>query len=221
MTTLWSAYQKFVLPDVPQCPAPLCVDAIRAAATEFLQITRFWHVATLAQAVAAATTPRNVPITIPGGGKAWAPIWVNWHPASSTTDMVELTSKSSQDMDALVPNWRASLDTRSTPAYYTMRGEASLVLGPWPAADGTVDYDFSFVPTASSTGCIDDLFDLFYETVAIGAIARLLMKPKQPWSDMNEGSGLMKLFELKCADAAVREDRGRTPAIITTRTEYR
>ncbi len=219
MTIAWSEYQKFVMPEVPKCPAPICVDAIRAAATHFLKETRFHHVATLAQAVTTAGT-RSVAVTIPSGSKAWAPLWVNFHPASSTTVMTELVAKSPQDLDALVPNWRASLDTVGSPAYYTMRGEALIALAPWPDANGSVDYDFSFIPTPASTGYIDDLFNLFYEQVALGAKAKLFLQAGQPWGNAAIGAAYWKEFELMCAAAAVREDRGRANSIITTRTEY-
>lgn len=221
MAITWNEYLKFVLPEVRQAPSNLCIDAIRAAATEFLKITRFYHVTILAQAVLAAASPRNVGITIPGEAKLWTPTWVNWHPASATTGMIELVAKTPQDLDALVPSWRSSQDTAAVPKYYTMRDATNLVLAPWPAANGSVDYDAAFIPTPDSTGCIDDLFYLFYDQIALGAKAKLMLQGGQTWGNPKLGAAYWSQFELEAATAAVREDRGRAPAIITTRTEVR
>ena len=218
MTIAWSEYRPFVAPEVAGCPVNMLDNAIREAAIEFCKLTSVHHVATLAQAVTAAGT-RSIAITTPAGSKAWEPLWVNWH--RSTTDFSPLTPKAPQDLDVLVPGWRSQQDTPGSPLYYTMRAEASLVIAPWPDANGTVDYDMAFIPTPTGTGYIDDLFNLHYAAIVKGAKAKLFQQASRPWANVNLGAAYERQFMLACSSAGVREARGKTDAVMTTDSNYR
>jgi hypothetical protein len=217
MAQTWNKYLKWVLPEVQQCPIDQCLDAIRQAAIEFCKLTRAYHVLTTGQAINSATTPHDVPITIPAGAAFWTPRYAVVTMGGQKYDLVP---KGPQDLDGLVEHWRTSEDTPGEPLYMTTRTSGSLVVAPWPSSSGTISYDVSFIPSPSSIDGPDFLLNEQGLLIGQGAKGILLMQGTQKWGKPDLGAAYWAKFKADCGGEQTRYDRGQVDATITTRSEY-
>lgn len=221
MSVAWDIYHPFVAIHAPHAPYKLLTDMVRFAAIEFCKITNVWHVLTTGSAITTGANPRTFAVTVPQYTKPWMLRWAQWHIASAATDVVPLTCVTHEELDTLVARWRSGHDDKGTPQYITMRTEGYLVMAPWPDANGTLDYDVSYIPAIDSVAGHDDLYHHFGETIAQGAAARLLAIDKQPWTNLVKAKDLDRDFHRNAADAMVHIERGRSQSIIRTATDYR
>lgn len=215
MSVAWSEYLKWVLPEVPGVPNGMAIDAVREAAIDFCKVSRHYQVTSFAVAVAATTTPRSITVAPVANAKFFVPVAGIWHPSISVSETLE--AKTPVEFDALVPGWRSSNDVRGVPKYLTTRDENVLTIGPWPDADGTIDYTIAMIPSADSTSGPDGLFDVHHMTIAMGAKALLFLQ-RQKWGDPKLGASLYAEFQVRAANESSRIDRGRTNAPLRTRS---
>ncbi|CAB4122884.1 hypothetical protein UFOVP33_71 [uncultured Caudovirales phage] len=113
---------------------------------------------------------------------------------------VPLNSKSVAWLDAQLPGWRTS---RAVPKYYTQLDTEQLILAAVPDSDikGGLTLTLALQPAQSATGLPKWIFNQYLYTLADGAIARLMLMPNKPWTDLQNGSDRRAKFDAGIANA--------------------
>ncbi|MEO8021072.1 hypothetical protein [Polaromonas sp.] len=166
----WDQFFRDVLPDVPGCPEPVAEHAILRAAQEFFQRSRAWHL-------------WLDDITTRGEISAYD---LNLEPNSelvrlegATLDGEIISLSRIEDMPS---NWRTQSSGMRTCVFTTDSKTVQLL--PIKAADMKLSIRASLKPSNNAPGIADDLFDLYVETIAMGAKSRLMAQPGKDYSNM-------------------------------------
>jgi hypothetical protein len=185
------------MPDVPDCPEPLALNAIRNAAIDFCTQTLWLQEDYGVVAVTAATLPFTL---VPPAGLSVAQIMVG------VMNGIPLVSTTIDELDSRVLGWR---DARQQPRAYFQPAPGVIDFYPRPA--GTDSHDVflrvAYAPTRTSTSVTDRLYDDYVEDIAAGAIARLMAIPGRPWTNAEAGKyydGIFKSAKVKGAIEAAK-----------------
>lgn len=166
-----------VLPDVPGCPEAMALDAIRDAAIVFCERTKV-HKVDLDPITLQASTPTTsfvVPASTP-----------QTRVARIEQALYGTTPLDFKDADWLAVNLERTWRTKTgTPQYITQDDEESFRVVPYLTAIATVDLDLfvSLKPTQASTDIEARLWREYREVIAAGALARLMLSPKKPYTN--------------------------------------
>lgn len=168
----WSAFAPWVKPLVPGCPDPMVERALCDAAIEFCEMTQaFTERATLrtraGQPVYEVVSDDGIPGMVQGvtlDERVLPPVFLE-----------ALTN-------AYGEAWK---DHTGTPRYYIGDGEDQLRLYPTPEIDEVGTMTLAIRPSRTDTQWDDRLFERYGETIADGALARLLNQVSTPWVDPN------------------------------------
>lgn len=176
------AFYQDIVVHLPECPEPLMDNAIRNAAIEFCQRTLAWNEAMDAESVAATDLPYQV---------------VGWPSGSVVCDILAMSvggkqvdQKNARTLDQR-GDWRA--ETGAVEGYIQTAQDA-FDLWPRPAEAVSVIVTAAFAPTKTADTLPDFLYHQYAEAIAAGALARLFVIPRQPWTDPAAGSGWGGLF---------------------------
>jgi hypothetical protein len=209
-TVAYTAWLPEVMPDAPDCPEVVALNAIRNAAIEFCNETLYWQ----ADIGAVALTDALLPYTI-------AP------PASTVVAQVMVASllgrplavTNIQELDNRVVNWR---EAEGQPRAVFQPDPGVLDLYPRPA--GTDSYDVfirvALAPTRASTTVDDRLHIGYLEDIAAGALSRLLAMPNRPWSNTEGARYYGSTFASAKVEAAIEATKsfGRGELMVQMRT---
>lgn len=197
----WSAFAPWVKPLVPGCPDPMVERALCDAAIEFCELTQaFVERATLnvrsGRATYEVASDEGIPGMVQGvtvDGNVLPPIF----------------------MDALTnvygEEWK---NHTGAPRFYLGDNEDTLRLYPIPDADLTGTMTLSTRPGRADTTCDDRLFERYGETIADGALARLLNQTSTPWADPVMGAARRVKFQQGINKVRAKVASAYTPANI-------
>lgn len=192
------------LPDInvyaPGCAVPTAYLAIRQAATEFCERTRLWRYADDFDITEDDAEGINTPY-----GSVLHEIELVQH------DGRELGPRTVSWLDAFEKGWRAgALDGQ--PSYVTQTEPNTLRIVPFQA--GHIDLFVWLKPSGDAEEVPDFLVDQYRETIAHGALGRLLAIPGKPYSNPQLATAFIqswvsRLDALSAAGTAGQQ-RGRT-----------
>ena len=111
-----------------------------------------------------------------------------------------------------VDDWRNATGTPE----YILGGTTSLQLVPAPDAGGTLTLKVALKPSPSATGIDDDIFNEYREAIVHGALARMMLSPKKPYSSPQLAPYHAQQFEIKAGQAGVRQARNYSRAPLQT-----
>jgi hypothetical protein len=200
---LWRDFYDLMMPDLPGCPSAAADSALRQSAIAFCEQSLAWQGTHPDISVAAGTAEY-----------AFTP------PADAVVHSIIHAALDGEEI-ALYPGepGMGSINLhrgKGTPAYI-LAGAASLTLVPAPGAPGTLSMTVAFKPSPASTGIADGQFNEYREAIIHGALVRLMLSPKKPYSSVQLAQYHQQQFAAKTAAAGQRVARGYTRAPMQTR----
>lgn len=203
-----------VLPDVPGCLEAVALDAILDAAVVFCERTKV-HKADLAPITLQANTPATAFV---------APVSAPQTRVSLILDAVYgTTSLSFRDPDWLRihydPIWRTKT---GTPQFITQDDEDSFRVVPYLTTTATslLNLFVALKPTATATDIEARLWREYREVIQAGALARLMMSPKKPYSNAILGAANNDMFESAIARIAHKAFKGHVRSRTRTKAHF-
>lgn len=113
---------------------------------------------------------------------------------------VHLTAKSISWLDTQLPGWRTQ---PAVPKYYTQVDTDQIILAAVPDSNisGGLTMTLALQPSQSSQGIPKWIFNQFMYALAEGAMARLMLMPNKPWTDLATGAMHASNFSGSIANA--------------------
>lgn len=202
MTKLWTDFYDLVVPDLPGCPFGMIDNALRQAAIEFCEQSLAWTYQHPDVAVIAAT-----------GVYAFVP------PSDAVVHAItyaafngsEIASHSGES-DLRIWDWRNQTGTPE----YVLGGATSLTLVSTPDIDGTLTLTVALKPSPTATGVDDSIFNEYREAIIHGALWRLMLSPKKPYTNAQLATYHQQQFTILTGQAGMRQARNYTRAPLQT-----
>lgn len=113
---------------------------------------------------------------------------------------VPLDPKAIEWLNHETPGWRT---TRKTPKYFTQVDTEQIILAAVPEASiaGGLTLTLALQPSQNSTGMPKWIVNQYLYALADGAIARLMLMPGKPWTDLVTGQDKRSKFDAAIANA--------------------
>ena len=200
---LWRDFYDLIMPDLPGCPSAAADSALRQSAIAFCEQSLAWQGTHPDVSVAAGTA--EYAFTPPVNAVVHAII----HAALDGEEIALYPGE--PGMGSINRHGRKGI-----PAYI-LAGAASLMFVPAPGAPGTLSMTVAFKPSPVSTGIVDGQFNEYREAIVHGALVRLMLSPKKPYSSTQLAQYHQQQFTVKTAAAGQRVARGYTRARLQTR----
>jgi hypothetical protein len=207
-----NVFLPYVLPSVMGCPDVMARDRILAACIDFCEQTQAWQDWLTPIDVVANTQDYTLPV--PDGAAIAGLEEVKLGDAR----LDPLTRADALDLYG--ETWDS--DLRGTPAGYLRPDDYTLSLCPIPAdsATGLLKVYATLQPARNATTVPDQLAEHHRETIAHGALARLLAVPGQPWSNPPLAAFYAQQFAGQIGSAAGKAAKGLTRRPLRSRTVY-
>jgi hypothetical protein len=121
----------------------------------------------------------------------------------------ELSAVAEADLEVL-------RNSSGTPAY-VLAGAAFIELIPAPDSGGILLLSVALKPSPSASGIDNAIFDEYRHAIAHGALARLMLSPRKPYTNVQLAQYHAQQFAIRSADAGTRAARSHTRAPLRTR----
>lgn len=202
---LWSDFYDYVSPDVPGCPQNAQAIALRFAAIAFCEQSLSWSYDHPDVAVVVATP--EYPFVPPDSESVVHAI------TYAEFNGAEIGYEYSKD-NIYIYDWR---NKTGTPDYVIMRSNLpNLKLIPVPDVAGTLKMSVALKPSLDSTGIDDSIFNEYRDAIVHGALARLMLSPKKPYTDGQLAQYHKQQFQIMTGQAGTRTDRDGTREPLRT-----
>lgn len=189
-----------VMPHVPGADTDIVVNAIKRAVIQFCVKSLVWRV------------PSD-PITVYADGTA------DIDSPESNTQVVKVLSaklagrkdpilpKSPEWLDAWNPDWRTAIGEAQ---YFTQDNPLQMLvtLAPGSQLVGALTAQLALAPSIVSSGVEKWILDRYAEPLASGAIGRLMIMAKKPWTNAQLGLGHMQEFQAGIGAAMAQAAKG-------------
>lgn len=200
--TPWNAFFDLLSPDVPGCPQAAQVVALRQAAITFCEQSLAWKY-------------DHPDITVSVGTAKY----LFDSPAEAVVHVVTYAEFNSAQLETRIMerdinNWTLRLAV-GTPEYL-LGGPISVTLVPMPDVAGTLKLKVALKPSPTGDGVDDVIFNEYREAVVHGALSKLLLSPKKPYTDMTLANYHAQLFHIQTACAGMRESKNYNRAPLET-----
>lgn len=192
----------------PGCAVPTAYFGIRQAAIEFCERTKLWRhedelTVTAADPETIVTPTGAVLIDIEtatfNGGEPLVPQTARW-------------------LDARYPTWRTGGVVDGEPAYLTQLDQNTVRIVPGQA--GTLNISMWLKPSQDCTTVPDFLPDQYRETIAWGALGRILMTPNQPYTNPQLAANFLAGFDSKITGLSGKGITGQQRARVRTTASF-
>lgn len=159
-----------VMPELPECPVPLIMDAANEVIEDFCRRTGVW------------TVPLDYFTTYPGVST----YQVDVPTGSRVIDMMSVTcggrpmrQASAAALSEITPDWQSA--TADYPSHYELQGDGELRLWPVPTrSDVRVNMVARLTAEMSMTELPDAVMRNYRRAIAHGVMARLMLTPGEP-----------------------------------------
>ena len=187
----WDAFFDLLSPDVPGCPQSAQIIALRQAAIDFCEQSLAWRYDHPDIAVLVATAKYF--FDPPEGTAVHAVTYAEFNDRQIEVSKME--------RDIHIWNWRGLSGTPE----YVLGVSVSFTLVPTPDLEGTLKLKVVLKPAPNATGIDDDIFNEYREAIIHGALARLMLSPKKPYTDLALANYHANQCLVKTARAGLRE----------------
>lgn len=184
--------------EIPNCPRPVMIDAIRQSCIEFCAQSRYWRY-------------EIDPVTTVLVGEVLEPAYELPIPAqtrvisvrSLSIDDEPLAEYSMDALDADDPGWRTAT---GRPSGYAMRDPATIVLDRGPAEGSILTGTVCLKPSQDALTVGEIVYDDYREALVAGAISRLRLQRSKEWFDERDAEYKRAAFTkgIESAAAAAR-----------------
>lgn len=189
---VWSDFFDYVAPLVPGADPSLLELHIRNAAIDFCNDTR---AATYSLPITTVVGQSSYDISL--NGADYTPVIIN----SARIQTRELKPVTTDYLNGAVLGWR---NDQGTPWAYLSDDPYSVRLYPTPDEATEVVVELSVMPTRSSAGIEDYVYDRYVEVIAHGAVQRIASIPQKPYT--NPQVAQMAMIEFIKGKAAARTE---------------
>lgn len=192
---IWADFFPYVLPAVRGCPEPVAEHHIRLAAIDFCRRTLCWQqLLDPIEQPAADGVATEFDLIAPPGAEVvrLLSVTVNGEPVT------------------LVEGSRGvQLVRRSSPEDFAFTRDRKMVyIHPAPPLGASIEIEAALKPTLAAVEFPDDLFDHYAQDIARGAMATLMLLPKQDWTDLGLGAVHQESFDERISTVAAQVARG-------------
>jgi hypothetical protein len=196
-------FMPHILPFAPGCAEPTAFYGIRQAAIDFCERTRLWRY----EDEFTVSTDLSEAIMAPYGAVV--------HEIEQVLfDGQPLEPKTTQWLDQRQIGWRAgSLSGR--PNYVTQTAPDTLQVV--PAYAGTVNLSLWLKPSQDCDELPDFMVDQYRETIAHGALGRILITPNQSFTSLDLAAIFAQRFAMKIDSLSTKGSTGQQRAPLRTR----
>jgi hypothetical protein len=199
---LWADFYDYLLPDVPGCPFVAANHALRNSAILFCEQSLAWvyeH-----PDIAVVNDVDEYPYVPPAGALVHAVTYAEFNDK-------EIDASVKQE-DMRIWNWR----NQTGSPQYVLSGPTALTLVPKPDVEGTLKLIVALKPDNDATGIDDGIFQEYHGAIVHGALARLMLSPRKPYTNAELAAYHMKEFAAKTGSAGARVARNYTRAPLRT-----
>lgn len=165
----WDQFLRDIRLDVPGCPEPVAEHAALRAAQEFFERTGAWKV--WLEPIRTQPGVMEYDIELERGSEL-----VRIERATLAGRPADITTP-----DALPDDWKTSQAGISDCICTSDR--KTLIVLPVPTAVVVLQVEATLKPSNRAEGIEDYLYDLYVESIAFGAKARLMQQPAKPYSN--------------------------------------
>lgn len=178
MTVAWDSYLPEVLPEVPECPDQVAINAIRSSAIDLCQKARVWRASFGPLSLSISTS--SYALGVPSNTELVTVIQASILSNGSWSDISGPYSEEHMDME--IDHWRDNT-TDSLPYRYLNDGLSNIRVYPTPTANyaSVLKGIMALRPTRSATGGDDILYNDWLDVIASGAKAKLMSNLTAPW----------------------------------------
>lgn len=203
-----------VLPDVPGCLEAVALDAILDAAIVFCARTKV-HKVDLDPIMLLANTP-STPFVAPASAPQTRVVEIREATYGTTSLMFKDPDWLRVHYD---PIWRTKT---GTPQFITQDDEESFRVVPYLTVNSTVALNLfvSLKPTATATDIEARLWREYREVIQAGALARLMLSPKKPYSNATLGAIHNDAFENAIARITHKAFKGHVRSRTRTKAHF-
>lgn len=197
--TAWAAFYPFVLPAVRGCDTDVVDFHIREAAIEFCRRSQCWK-----QEIPITPVADQPSYLIPLPTGAVASLLLRF-------TLININGIAFDSYGLVAPERGRELDREYVYSCYAYLSDDGLTLTVQPvpsAIDGQLVPYLSLKPARAATSIPDFIFEQYADSIAAGALAKLLDMPKTNWRDAGKAATSHAKFEADCGSAAVRVSRG-------------
>lgn len=192
----------------PGVADPTAYFAIRQAAIEFCERTRAWRFedefAVAADDYEGLLAPANSVI------HEIEDVWFNG---------VKLKRKTPEQLDVIARDWRSgAVKPEGAPAYVTQLEQNTITLVPF--GTGSVKLSLFLKPSQDADELPDFLADQHRETIAWGALARVLLIPNQSFTNPEMGAAFGQAFQGKLDGKSTLGITGQQRASVRTKASF-
>jgi hypothetical protein len=198
---LWSDFYDLVMPDLPGCSLAVADNALRQFAIAFCEQSLAWQFEHPDIPVSAGTA--EYPLAPPEGAVAHS------------------ITYAALDGEEIEPVGRANIpisyrQRQGGKPRYMLSGPTSVTLAPKQHGVGTLTMIVALKPSAISMGIDDNLFNEYREAIVHGALARLMLSPRKPYTNPQLAAYHHQQFAIKTAAAGTRAGRSNVRASLQT-----
>jgi len=199
-TIQWAEYADLILLDLPGCPIPAIIDAVRKAAIRFCRKSEVWWIDSSATDIIAGQSAYNCVV-------------------DDNNVKVSNVTKIKVAEQEVEPISRAGWDdleddTARQPLNYRVTAPNLVHLWPTPlqTISGAMVVRVVLQPSRTSLVGPEFLMDEHEEAITAGARAYLMLQPNKAWSNPQLAAVQWRNFEQKIDSARFKEERGGTVA---------
>jgi hypothetical protein len=199
---LWRDFYDLVMPDVPGCTFAAIDSALRQSAVVFCEQSLAWLTEHPGISVVAGTA--EYAFTPPEGAVVHAITFaaLNGEEIAPYKGETGISAK----------NWR----NRTGAPQYILSGAGSVILVPHPDAAAALTMIVALKPSPASAGIDDVQFNEYREAIVHGALLRLMLSPKKPYTNAQLAAYHQQQFAIKTAAAGVRVAKNYTRTPLRT-----
>lgn len=200
-----------VLPNLAADPSdPVTENAIKRAVIEFCAQSWVWKY--LPDAIDVTAGEANIDLEPLPGTDIAAVI-------AAELQGLPLDAKSLDWLNANEPRWRSE---RGTPRYYTQTDTEQVILARVPDASSTAGLTLTLAlqPSHNATGFPKWIFNQYVYALADGAMAKLMLMPAKPWTDVVNGQDRRAKFDAAIANARAAAVAGLGRAAVRVAAQH-
>ena len=181
--TVWADWHDYIIPSIPGAPVALVDVELRNAARELFKRSRMWRRRLDRQDLIAGQM--EYPMIAPDGADIvrLETVWVHGR---------ELRVVPISDIDRDPDDYEGT-----SVEFVTFEVPEVVMLVPRPTADASAALRFrvSLMPSETATGIPGEMAAKTREAIKIGAMARLQLMDKKPWTNLPLGSAAQMAFD--------------------------
>lgn len=175
-TVPYSLWLPSVQVNVPGCPRPMVIEAIRSKVIEFCQKTRFWRAEL--DGFYTVADDEEYEIDVPSDSTIADILVIK----VNNNELVPKTQDEVEELYSPGSDWRES---SGVPDCFFLRDTSTAVFVPIPDAAYPVRITVALKPTQASQGVEEIIFEEHKDTIMHGALAYLMQMPEKTWSNPN------------------------------------